>query len=76
MPNGRMSAQGRADRDSIIPHSRAFDIAFQQALDEITQDSSGFAPGQYTVNVTFQADITVTNPGRVDSYVVNIDPAT
>ena len=73
MPNGTLR-QGTADAHSVIPHSRAFDIAFQQALDDISQDPSGWAKGTYTVNVTFQAVVVVENPGRVDGYIVNIDP--
>ena len=73
MANGP-TVQGNASHigtPTLIPHSRLFDAAFQDALNQLST-ATGWGPGQYTVNVEFQAQITVTNPGRVDGYIVNI----
>ncbi len=53
-------------------HSEGFDAA----LDEALQNASILGrPGDYTVTVTFWADITVTNPGQIQHYGVTLSPS-
>jgi len=59
-------------------HSRMFDAALQDALNNISD--FGFtptAPGEpYTVRVEFVATVSVSNPGRVDGYKVTLTQVT
>ncbi|MGZ4354162.1 MAG: hypothetical protein ACXVZ4_11495 [Gaiellaceae bacterium] len=62
---------GRVERDeATTKHSKAFDRALEDALAKASQ--SGFEPGTHDVRMEFRAVMEVTNPGRIQSYIVSI----
>jgi hypothetical protein len=46
-------------------HAKAFDAAFEDAL---AQASKTLGPGKHQVQVRFEAELEVTNPGLVGEY--------
>jgi hypothetical protein len=51
-------------------HSAGFDMALGRALAQL---SGQWGTGQFkNVKVTFAANISVTNPGTIDTYIVNL----
>jgi len=62
---------GRAGHDAGAhkKHSEAFDQALEDAL---AQASTEFEPGKHNVKIEFRAEMEVTNPGRIQSYIVSI----
>jgi hypothetical protein len=53
-------------------HSAGFDAALDKALDNASILGK---PGDYTVTVTFWAEIEVTNPGQIQQYGVTLSPS-
>jgi hypothetical protein len=67
----KIRVHGRAQADAApAKHSQAFDRALEDALAKASQ--SGFAPGTHNVRLEFRAEMEVTNPGRIQSYIVSI----
>jgi hypothetical protein len=51
-------------------HSAGFDLALANALSKLERK---WGVGEYpNVRVQFAADITVTNPGTIDTYIVTL----
>ena len=69
----RIVVQGTADAHAAPPpkHSEAFDRALENALYKASKN--GFDPGTHKVRIEFQAVIEVTNPGRVQDYIVSVE---
>ena len=67
----KVKVHGKAKADAAsTEHSRAFDRALEDALAQASQ--AGFAPGPHNVRLEFRAEMEVTNPGRIQSYIVSI----
>jgi flagellar biosynthesis/type III secretory pathway protein FliH len=67
----KIRVHGRAEADDATKkHSKAFDRALEDALANASQ--SGFEPGTHEVRMEFRAVMEVTNPGRIQSYIVSI----
>ena len=69
----KIVVHGTADSNAAPPpkHSEAFDRALENALYKASKN--GFAPGTHKVRIEFKAVIEVTNPGRVQDYIVSIE---
>ena len=67
----KITVHGTAKADATpTKHSQAFDRALEDALAQASQ--SGFVPGMHNVRLEFRAEMEVTNPGRIQSYIVSI----
>lgn len=71
MPSGK--AVGRApfdrDRHGKDKHHVGFNDALEDALDRLSHD---VGTGTYNVTVQFEAEVEVTNPGKITGYTVTI----
>ena len=68
---GNVKAHGKAHGDGHGKHSESFDRALEDALAQAS--ASGFEPGTHNVRVESRAVMEVTNPGRIQSYIVSIE---
>lgn len=51
-------------------HSSGFDGALDKALAKLSKD---WGTGEYkNVHVDYRADISVTNPGSIDTYIIKL----
>jgi hypothetical protein len=68
----KVRVHGHAEADAApTKHSQAFDRALEDALDRASK--SGFEPGEHNVRIEFRAVMKVTNPGRIQDYIVSIE---
>ena len=67
---GSVKAHGKVHGDGHGKHSDSFDRALEDALAQAS--ASGFEPGTHNVRIEFSAVMEVTNPGRIQSYMVSI----
>jgi hypothetical protein len=69
----RKAVTGRQRSTKLIRtegHSSGWDLALDKALAKLSKD---WGTGEYkNVHVDFRADISVTNPGSIDTYIVQL----
>jgi hypothetical protein len=70
MADGR-SVTGRIKAAHGKEHHRGFDAALEDALAQL---STEIGTGSYPVEVTFHADVEVSNPGAIGFYKVKLTP--
>jgi hypothetical protein len=68
---GDVKVHGKAHGDGHAKHSESFDRALEDALAQAS--AAGFEPGTHDVRVEFRAVMEVTNPGRIQDYIVSIE---
>jgi hypothetical protein len=68
---GNVKVHGKAPGDGHAKHSESFDRALEDALAQAS--AAGFDQGTHNVRVEFRAVMKVTNPGRIQSYIVSIE---
>jgi hypothetical protein len=69
MPSGSTTARVPAKKYGK-EYSKGFDAALEQALGQLSKQ---IGTGQYSVDVRFQLDVEVTNPGKVGYIKVTLD---
>lgn len=68
MPSGSTTARVKA-KDKEPPHE-GFDRALKQALSQLSEQ---IGTGDYSVDVRFQLDVEVSNPGKIGYFKVTLD---
>lgn len=68
MPSGCTTARVKA-KDKEPPHV-GFDRALKQALSQLSEQ---IGTGDYSVEVRFQLDVEVSNPGKVGFFKVTLE---
>lgn len=69
MPSGSTTARVPAKKYKDEYH-KGFDAALKQALGQLSKE---IGTGDYSVDVRFQLDVEVTNPGKVGYIKVTLD---
>jgi hypothetical protein len=69
MPSGSTTARVPAKKYGKEYH-KGFDAALEQALGQLSKQ---IGTGNYSVDVRFQLDVEVTNPGKVGYIKVTLD---
>ncbi|HJQ51810.1 MAG TPA: hypothetical protein VJ838_14945 [Gaiellaceae bacterium] len=69
MPSGSTTARVPAKKYGKEYH-KGFDAALEQALGQLSKQ---IGTGSYSVDVRFQLDVEVTNPGKVGYIKVTLD---
>ena len=67
--DGEFSPPEEDDRRAYPPE-KGFGMAIRNALDNM--DPEVWPPDSYRVSITLRADISVTNPGQIDTYRANL----
>jgi hypothetical protein len=70
MPSGKTT--GRVPHDPAKhagKHHEGFNDALEQALSQL---STEVGPGKYNVTVQFEAEVDVSNPGKITGYSVTL----
>ncbi len=68
MPSGSTTARVRAEKGEAPHHG--FDRALEQALSQLSKQ---IGTGEYSVEVRFQLDVEVSNPGKIGFFKVTLD---
>lgn len=67
MASGKTTARIAANHDER--HHEGFDEALEKALSQLSEE---VGTGSYSVQVQFEAEVEVSNPGKITGYTITL----